>query len=194
MAIEYKLEYELLELDPIDGWDKAKQNYRRLVNSCHPDRFARRPRERIHAQQQFIELTKAFNNLRSFYRENQRMPFERIRQSVADNPVPAEHLRITPNDQVVLESGILNKRKPSPKTSNPSRLKPLLWAIPALAALVVGFGIFLVIDRNAKLSTIEEAERVLRETTPSEFLTKSDEISQANRRAAVINGGKDPFK
>ena len=194
MAIEYKLEYDLLELDPVDGWAQAKINYRRLVNGCHPDRYARRPREREHAQQQFIELTKAFNNLRSFYRENQRMPFERIRQSVADEPVPAEHLRVTPTDETVFQSGILNKRKPLPKVSKTSRVKPFLWAVPALAVILAGFGVFMIIDRNAKLSTIEEAKRVLRETQPSEFIAKSDEISQANRRAVMISGGNNPFK
>jgi len=122
------------------------------------------------------------------------MPFQRIKQAVADSPVPEPHQQIRPKDETVLESSILNKRKPSPDIAKPSRLKPFLWALPVAATLVIGMGAFFVIDRNAKISSIQEAERVLRDVQPSEYLTDSQKISRANSRNVMMtgksNGGK----
>jgi len=187
VAIEFKHEYQQLELDPSADWKNAQANYRRLVHVWHPDRYAQRPREKIHAQQQFIELTKAFNNLRTFYRENNRMPFEQIKQAISDSPVPAKHQQIMPEDNAISESSILNKRKPSTKSLKPNIFRPLLWAVPTVATVAVGIAVFIVIDRNAKLNTIEEAKRVLRTVQPSEYLANSEEISKANTRANLVN-------
>lgn len=187
MAIEFEQEYQLLELDPSSDWKTARTNYRRLVHVWHPDKYAQRPREKIHAQQQFIDLTKAFNNLRAFYRENNRMPFEKIKHAIADSPEPPEHLQIKPEDGAVSESSILNKRKPSNKSLKSNIYTPLLWAIPAVATVVAGIAVFIVIDRNAKLRTIEEAKRVLRTVQPSEYMANSEEISKANNRANLVN-------
>ena len=187
MAIQFEQEYQLLELEPSANWKGAQDNYRRLVHVWHPDRYAQRPRERIHAQQQFIELTKAFNNLRTFYRENQRLPFEQIKQAIADSPVPPTHQQIQPKDAAVLESSILNKRKPSTQSLKPNPFKPLLWIVPSIATIVVGVAVFVVIDRNAKLNTIEEAKRVLRNVQPSEYMANSAEITRANNRANIVD-------
>ena len=187
MAIQFQHNYQLLELDPSSDWETANKNYRRLVHVWHPDRFEQRPRERVHAQQQFIELTKAFNNLRAFYRENNRMPLQPMKQAVADAPEPPPHQRIVSDDELTLQSGILNKRKPSQKTIKPSILRPLLWALPIGATVLTGLIVFVVIDRNAKMHSIEEAKRVLRDTQPSKYMADSDKISQANSRAALIH-------
>jgi len=164
------------------------------VHAWHPDRFEQRPRERIHAQQQFIELTKAFNNLRTFYRENHRMPFEQIKHAIADDPVPPAPQRVSPDDDKMFETGILNKRKPSKTILNTGWLKPLMWILPTGAIIFAGMVAFVVIDRNAKMSTIEEARRVLQSAAPSEYMRDNDKISQANSRAVLLNksggGGK----
>lgn len=188
MAIQFQHDYRLLELDPVADWAKANKNYRRLVHIWHPDRYAQRPRERVHAQTQFIELTKAFNNLRGFYRENSRMPFEQIKQSVADSPEPPVNQRIKPEDTAVAESSILNKRKPSTKSLTSSLIKPLLWIIPTCAVVIGGIAVFAIIDRNAKLNTIEEAKRVLRSVKPSEYMADSEKITKANRRINLVSG------
>jgi len=188
VAIQFQQNYELLELEAGDNWETANSNYRRLVHTCHPDRFTNKPRERVHAQQKFIELTKAFNNLRSFYRENNRLPFERIQHAVSDSPVPPAHQRVEPQDQDVLESGILNKRKPSPESSDRKRLKHLLWLIPAALTLIGGLFVFVLFDRQAKIQGIEEAKRVLRDIEPSEFMSNSEEIKKANNRKGIVRG------
>lgn len=190
MAIEFEQEYQQLELDPSADWKNAQANYRRLVHIWHPDRYAQRPREKIHAQQQFIELTKAFNNLRTFYRENNRMPFEQIKQAISDSPIPPAHQQILPEDDAINESSILNKRKPSTKSLKPNVFKPLLWVAPAVVTVLAGIAVFIVIDRNAKLNTIEEAKRVLRTVRPSEYLANSEEISKANNRANLVNSAQ----
>lgn len=194
MAIQFQHDYQLLELDPLDDWNQASKNYRRLVHIWHPDRYAQRPRERVHAQNQFIELTKAFNNLRSFYRENHRLPFEQIKQAFADSPEPPEHRRLAPEDTAILELGILNKRKTSAKSRNASLVKPLLWAIPACAAVLGALAVFVVIDRNTKLNTIEEAKRVLRTVQPSEYMADSAKITKANNRANIVSGSNTSGK
>jgi len=194
VAIQFQQNYELLELDPGADWDRANKNYRRLVHTWHPDRFAQRPRERVHAQQQFIELTKAFNNLRSYYRKNHRLPFEQIKHAISDPPEPPTHQRVSPEDKSVFEKGILNKRKPSLLKRKSKFIKPLLWALPVGATLFAGMTVFFIVDRNAKLNTIEEAKRVLRKAEPSEYMRDADAISKANSRAVMINragnGGK----
>lgn len=188
MAIQFQENYELLELEAGDDWATANANYRRLVHAWHPDRFTNQPRERVHAQQKFIELTKAFNNLRAFYRENNRLPFERIQHAVADSPVPPAHQRVEPEDQAVLESGILNKRKPSSKAMDSNRKKHWLWLIPAALTLFGGLFVFALFDRQAKMEGIEEAKRVLRDVEPSEFMTNKEEIKRSNNRKGIVRG------
>jgi len=187
VAIQFRRNYQLLELDPTSDWKMANKNYRRLVHACHPDKFAQRPRERIHAQQQFIELTKAFNNLRAFYRENHRLPFEQIKQAVADKPEPPPHQKVSPKDEKIFETGILNKRKPSTNNLQERTSKPLFWVLSTGAAIVSGLVVFVVIDRNTKLNTIEEAMRVLRSAEPSEYMRDYEKISEANSRAELLN-------
>ena len=79
MTHDFRQDYEALELDDRADWTTARASYRRQVNLWHPDRYAQRPRERVHAQQRFIQLTCAFDSLRNFHRANHRLPFEPIR-------------------------------------------------------------------------------------------------------------------
>ena len=187
MAIQFQENYKLLQLDSQANWETANRNYRRLVHAWHPDKFAQRPREKEYAQQRFIELTKAFNNLRTYYRQYQRMPYQQLKHAVADSPEPPAHQKISPADKTVFESGILNKRKPSSRYGRNRSLKPLLWILPAAATICAGLFAFVIVDRNAKLITIEEAKRVLRDAQPSEFMADDAAISQSNSRAVMLN-------
>lgn len=187
MAIQFQNNYQLLELDTRADWDTANKNYRRLVHKWHPDRFVDRPRERVHAQQQFIELTKAFNNLRAFYRENNRLPLESIKRTSTNTPKPASPESVISASDVELHSGFLNKRKPSLKSGRSSKLKPFLWAIPVGATLLAGMASFVVIDRNAKLKTIEEAQEVLRNAEPSPYKRDTAKIAQSQRRSTLLD-------
>ena len=191
MAIQYQKNYQLLELAKGADWATANKHYRRLVHQWHPDRFVQRPREQVHAQQQFIEITKAFNNLRTFYRENNRLPFESIKQSATEARQPTVQQQVSPKNDAELKMGFLTKRKRSFKTLRSSKLKPLLWAIPVGATVLVGMFVFVIIDRNAKLKTIEAANRVLQNVEPSEYSSDSTKIGQANRRSTLLKQSSD---
>jgi len=188
VAIQFQHNYQLLELKPGSDWAMAKNNYRRLVHACHPDRFAQQPRERIHAQQQFIELTKAFNSLRTFYRENNRMPFEQIKHAVADPPVPPPSQQVPSRDETIFKSGILNKPKPPPDNLEAKLAKPLFWVLPTVATVIVGLVAFFIIDHNTNLSRMEEATRVLSNSEPSKYMRNYEKITEdTGRRNAILN-------
>ncbi len=169
MAIEFKRDYEQLQLEFDSNWETARAHYRKLVNHWHPDRYTQRPREREHAQQKFIELNRSFNSLRSFYKLNNRLPYQRILHSQSDAAVPEQHQRIQPSEADVMASSILNKRKTSSTTWKNSNLKPMLWAVPVALVLVLATAVFIVIDSNSKLNTIEEAKRVLRQAQTTQL-------------------------
>jgi len=188
VAIQFKRDYELLELEPTSNWELTRANYRRLVNIWHPDRFTDKPRERAHAQQQFIELTKSFNNLRSFYRENKRMPFERMTQSVSDLPEPPVSKRVNPKDHEIVQNSILNKRKPSKVSTRASPLRANWWIIPTVLTIVAGLFVFMYIDRSTRYKQIEEAKRVLRSTEPSAYMPNREAIAKHGNTNRMMNG------
>lgn len=64
--------YERLNSSPDVGWDEFHNNYRKLVQTWHPDRY-----EGSHpqlAETTFIELTQAFNRIRDYYRKYNHLP------------------------------------------------------------------------------------------------------------------------
>ncbi len=192
MSTQFHRDYELLELDRISDWDTARANYRRLVNIWHPDRYSNRPVEREHAQKVFIELTKSFNNLRNFYREKNRLPYEFDAIESVKPAEPRPEQRVDQDETNVTQSGILKQRKSSEikATSAPSNRSS--WLIPSLLTIAGGIGIFIYMDMSAKNRATEEAARILRTTKPSEFLQDSGKIGAQNQRKNMVlgNGSK----
>ena len=190
MTHDFRQDYEALELDDRADWTTARASYRRQVNLWHPDRYAQRPRERVHAQQRFIQLTCAFDSLRNFHRANHRLPFEPIRTTrtpPADSPgQAAAGAADRPDEKAVLEAGILNARPPAARGRRRTRLGRLIWPA-AIASLVVGMlGLFLVLDRNARRATLEEGREVLRRTAPSEYMPSAAEVQKRSSRGAFV--------
>ena len=198
MTHDFRQDYEALGLDERADWTTARASYRRQVNLWHPDRYAQRPREGVHAQQRFIQLTRSFESLRSFHRANHRLPFEPIRTprppaagadpaaerdpSGRTAPGPAER----PSETAVLEAGILNVRSPKARRRRPGRLGRLIWPA-AIASLVLGMlGAFLVLDRNARRATLEEGRDVLRRTAPSEYMPSAAEVQRRSSRGTFV--------
>jgi len=192
VSTQYRRDYELLELDRISDWDAARANYRRLVNVWHPDRYSDRPDEQEHAQKIFIELTKSFNNLRNFYREKNRLPyqFEAIESVSQAEPHPEQ--RIETNESDVTQSGILKQRKSADAYTQNQRPKRSPLFIPALLTIAGGIGIFIYMDMSEKNRASQEAARVLSNTEPSEFLQDSGKIGAQNQRKNMVlgNGSK----
>lgn len=199
MTHDFRQDYEALELDHGADWATARTAYRRQVNLWHPDRYTQQPRERVHAQQRFIQLTRAFDSLRNFYRTNRRLPFEPIgaeRRNAAatgagepplESGTDAGRRRraASPSEEEVLEAGILTLRAP---TGRPRRsgLGRLLWPALAAALVLATLAVFLVLDRSARQATMAEGREVLRRTEPSEFMPSAAEVQKRSSRGTFV--------
>lgn len=76
MNANYKNAYKLLNLPRSADWRQAKTHYRRLVQTCHPDKFDSGSMESSLAHERFLGINNAYELLQSFYRENQKLPLE----------------------------------------------------------------------------------------------------------------------
>jgi len=182
LANNFKEDYQLLLLDDRADWNTARDSYRRMIKTWHPDRYAQRPRERAHAQERFIELTGAYNRLRTFQRQNKRMPFQPLPGSVRhDTKIHAANTLTG-----TLHSGLRSEHKQS--LFSPSLTNKLRWAIPACLLILSTFGLFLWLDRNDKLRNIQEAKDVLRNTEPSEYMPSARDVKRNNNRGVFVEG------
>ena len=190
---EFARHYEHLELDDKADWDTAREKYRSLVNLWHPDRFAQRPREQIHAQQQFIDVTKSYKALRSFYRTNERMPFQSARvtsqkhSKQTDHEHDASHL----GDDVIPStegSSILGRDKPKNGLAavKPHRLRNILLVTAVCAMMLGTILLFLILDRKANQAVMEKGREVIKDAPESEFLPSASEIRRSQTRGAFV--------
>lgn len=184
--------YKQLELHDRANWELARANYRRLVHLWHPDRFAQRPRERVHAQQQFINLTKSYNVLRNFYRKNKRLPFEtafsspnRDTDNLMNNAFDEQGFDNTPPPPV--DAGILS-RDPADRERKISKegMRKLGWLMGGGAIVLGTIMLFLVIDQQANQATAQQGREVIKEAPHSEFLPSAAEIRRSQTRGAFI--------
>ena len=76
MKLDYKSSYKILKLTPSSNWPQAKSSYRRLVQIWHPDRHSESSPNYASAHQNFLDITKAFEELQDFYRTNGKLPYE----------------------------------------------------------------------------------------------------------------------
>ncbi len=170
MSNIFERDYQMLELDRDADWKEARESYRRLVNRWHPDRFAARPREKQHAQTRFIEVTKSYNNLRSFHRDHHRLPLQdpALRDNEQSTGTPPE-----PTEKKAGKSpGWLNDENAfatQADDTKPRKPRYWLWAIPVLG-LIVTFVLFILLEQRIAAEQRENAIEVLRSTEPSKFL------------------------
>ncbi len=172
MSNIFERDYQMLDLGRDANWQEAQENYRRLVNRWHPDRFTDRPRERQLAQSRFIDVTKSYNNLRNFHRENRRLPLQNPSfqdfspsQSTGTPPEPTKkpgkYGSATVEEEFFAQQG-----------EKPSKKRPYwLWVIPLIGLFGVVL-LFLELEKRVAEQTRENAIEVLRSTEPSEFMPK----------------------
>ncbi len=125
----YKSNYKILQLSLSADWLQAKKNYKRLVQSWHPDKFDDSSTEYLKVHHKFLEITKAYEQLQNYYKKNQRLPFEKHE---SENQFSAE-----------IETISLSRKKPSSYRrahSSHSRSK-----IP----LVIGFLLIIYLAYNS---------------------------------------------
>jgi len=185
----FKQDYKMLELHEFDTWKAARASYRRLVHKWHPDKYTHRPRERAHAQQQFIELTKSYNSLRSFYRANQRLPFESANQPTKARNESERKPRI--NDQYV-EDSILGREGSarSPQYEGAKSYGKVFWFFGIFAMMIATAALSLMLDLNANKANMEIGKETLRQTPQSEFMPSAAEIRKNQARGAFVQPSK----
>ena len=171
MSNIFERDYQMLELGRDSDWTEARQSYRRLVNRWHPDRFSTRPREKQLAQSRFIEVTKAYNNLRAFHREHDRLPLQDPKQSNQQKsrgtpPEPA--VRPGKPDNSSLDDALFRVETPKRK---PTDRRYWLLVIPVVAIIAI-LTLFIVLEKRIAQQQRENAIEVLRSTEPSDFLPK----------------------
>lgn len=84
MNSNYQNTYKILNLPRSADWQQAKTQYRRLVQTCHPDKFDSDSVESLLAHEKFLEINNAYELLQNFYRENQKLPLQPDRLSDSD--------------------------------------------------------------------------------------------------------------
>ncbi len=182
--------YRQLELDDSADWNLARANYRRLVQLWHPDRFAQRPQERAHAQQEFIKLTKSHTELRNFYRKNKRLPFQVARgattQDYTSSPDDADDRLL--DGAADMDASILKRepRKHGRPTLRSSAFKKATWIVSGAAIMLGTVTFFLILDRKANQAIAEKGREVVKEAPQSEFLPSAAEIRRSQTRGAFV--------
>ncbi|MDB3935222.1 J domain-containing protein [Granulosicoccus sp.] len=188
---EFARHYEHLELDDKADWDTVREKYRSLVNLWHPDRYAQRPGEQIHAQQQFIDVTKSYKALQNFYRTNERMPFQSSRVTSQKHSEKHNHDASHTVDDIIPSTegtGILgrDKQKNGLAAIKPHRLRNILF-IAAVCAMMLGtILLFLILDRKAHQAVMEKGREIVKEAPESDFRPSASEIRKSQTRGAFV--------
>lgn len=204
---DFRPDYAVLELTESADWNSVRENYRRLVHLWHPDRYAQRPRERAHAQQQFITLTKSYTFLRNFHREHGRLPFE-----PAGNRPTHEHMTTLSRNRKhqqgshgrtktstdggsttegAVEPGVLGRGEAARASKRvPLRKSRMVWALAGCAVLLATVSIFLMLDRQANQAVIERGREALRDAPSSDFMPSAAEIRRSEAKGAFVQPTK----
>ncbi len=77
MKSQFKSNYKLLGLNSYSTWPQAKSSYRRLVQLWHPDKFDDSSAEYAYVHQKFFEISKAYDQLKTYYKKYQKLPLEK---------------------------------------------------------------------------------------------------------------------
>ncbi len=188
----YSHHYRMLELDDRADWETARNHYRRLVNQWHPDRFAQRPRERVHAQQQFIILTKSYNALRNFYRKNNRLPFQSASVATAHEETAVGQNEAQAPDSQNSEpqwgSNPLARERSQhfAQSKTAKSFRKLIWFVVGGTIILCTVLFFLILDRKQNKAIAEEGRKVIQEAPVSEFMPSAVEIRRSQTRGAFV--------
>lgn len=200
---DFRPDYAALELNHNDDWGTVRENYRRLVHRWHPDRYAQKPRERAHAQQQFINLTIAYTQLRNFHRDHGHLPFQPAptqsrrndeqsasdRQHAGDRRSKSRQRRPghIADDSDLLARKPANRDRDSSDSSARSRDRGrLAWMMAGGAVIVMTIATFVILDRQASLAVLERGREAVRQAPESDFMPTPGEIRRNEAKGAFI--------
>ncbi|MGQ7844956.1 DnaJ domain-containing protein [Granulosicoccus sp. 3-233] len=206
---DFRPDYAALELNDRADWEAVRANYRRLVHLWHPDRYAMRPRERVHAQQNFISLNKSYTHLRNFHREYGHLPFEPTanrstntnmdiftpdarRKAFRDNT--SDSHRAAPGTATSVpdvEPGVLGRDRTIRASGPDSRSRNrIVWALAGCSIIFATLFIFFLLDRKANEAILERGREVVRDAPASDFMPSAAEIRRSEAKGAFVQPTK----
>lgn len=191
---DFNADYANLRLENTADWKTARLHYRKLVHIWHPDKYSDKPRERIHAQKQFIALTKSYNHLKAFQKQHGRMPFENTRQEA---PRPDAELygagdnagtrgEVDPTN-LDLDTLSRDDDKIDERVLKPSPARKIIWTMTACIVIFSTIVLFFILDQKANMQNLQKGQQVLREAPQSEFTPTPSEIRRGQSKGAFIS-------
>lgn len=193
---DFKPDYQILELSDRASWKDARAHYRRLVHLWHPDKYTSRPREQVHAKQQFIALAKSFDNLKVFHRENDRLPFEPTapqyesghKGKPSDRNVRHSHQHSERSNDV--HRGVLGRESGFDASYSTEANGKAIWIAAGCAMLFTTMLVFFMLDRKANQEAFERGKEVVKHAPPSDFMPSAAEIRRSEARGAFVQPTK----
>ncbi len=184
MKIDYQKHYDHLQLDyQKTDWKTLQSSYRKLVNECHPDRFADDELMQANAQAKFIQITTSYNFLRDFYRKNRRLPLQRYD---SDEDL-AEYKDMNLNENMISDTSLLKKKRKE-IDSNRARKRSLRPLVTALCGLMLVGMIFMLftLDKYGTKVAVDNARETINSTEPSPFLRSQEQVSRGTSRGVFL--------
>lgn len=208
--INFNAQYKTLGLEKTADWDSVQRAYRKLVNKWHPDRHQGSPDAAAEAEQHFILITRAFNILRDFNRENNRLPLQAAKEK-ARGPQESKKSKgvvyddeelaygsythgVAPevSDEEIIGSSILSSssnNSPIKKQSDSKTIKSnryFMGGLTLFAMLMVTVALMFQLDRYNSEKAKREASAALRAEKPSKFLRSAQEIQRTSGTGAFL--------
>lgn len=191
---DFNADYENLRLENSADWKTARLHYRKLVHVWHPDKYSDRPRERTHAQKQFIALSKSYNHLKEFQKLHGRLPFENTRPE-EERPdadlygapeAAGTRGEVDPNN-LDLETLSRDDEKIDDRVLKPSPARKIIWTMTACIVIFSTIVLFFILDQKANQQNLERGQQVLRDAPESEFTPTPSEIRRGESKGAFIS-------
>lgn len=191
METDFKKHYDILEVHDRVDWPTLQNTYRKLVNQWHPDRCRhtlgkqgeQTPDEQS-AELRFIELTKSYNALRDYYRENHKLP--NIKKSYKYHEPELVDTVYMDVDEKADHWNSGRQKSREEKAIDKNTLRKLGLAGATILLLVFSLGVLVALDSNAKSKAIERARSVISASEPSPFNVSAAELRRANAKGSFL--------
>lgn len=191
--MDFNTDYAILRLETTADWATARAHHRKLVHRWHPDKFINKPRERMRAQKQFIEVTKSYNRLKEFQKQHGRMPLANSAEAPKADSQPQETVANAGSrghvDPSNLNLGTLARDddKIDERVLKPSPVRKIIWTMTASIVIFSTVVLFFILDQRANKQNLQKSQQVLREAPKSAFNPSESEIRRGLSKGAFIS-------
>ncbi|MFK7893672.1 MAG: DnaJ domain-containing protein [Granulosicoccus sp.] len=180
---QYADDYATLQIDSKSDWKTVRASYRQLVNRWHPDKFPANSREKHHAQQQFIDLTRSYTSLRNYYRKTGQLPLQEPGPGAEFSRSKAQQKRNSATSDAAFP-GTNNIRHSRHRNVEPGSNR--WWPVCAALLVLATAAILLFHDNRATRATLEQARDAIEQAPESEFTTDNSEIRKVKLREGLL--------